>query len=78
MSYLKLLGAHRKSGEVPSMKKTELSAQQRSLAEHGRCIKCGQTDAAKGSYLCDSCQDDDTIEEIRDEIAAIRRKLLNR
>ena len=76
MSYLKLLGARRKSGDVPSMKKVELSQKQQAWADKGRCVQCGQTDAAKGSYLCAPCQEADTIEEIRDEIAALRNKLL--
>jgi hypothetical protein len=76
MSYLKLLGARRKSGELPSMQKRELTVQQQSWADQGLCVKCGQNQAANASFLCDPCQGDDTIEDIRDEIAALRQKLL--
>lgn len=76
MSYLKLLGARRKSGDLPTMKKVEFTELQKARAEKGLCIKCGRTAAAKGSYICDGCQSRDTIEEIRDEIAALRHKLL--
>lgn len=76
MSYLKLIGARRKSGELPSMKKRALSAQQQAWADQGVCIKCGQNQAAKGSYICEPCQGGDTLEEIQDEIKALRKKLL--
>ncbi len=76
MSYLKLLGARRKSGAVPSMRKTELSEQQKAWTSKGLCVKCGQIAAAKGNYLCQACQAEDTIDEIRDDINVLRRKLL--
>ncbi len=76
MSYLKLLGARRKSGTVPSMRKTELSDQQKAWTKKGLCVKCGQIAAAKGNYLCQACQAEDTIDGIRDEITALRRKML--
>lgn len=76
MSYLKLLGAHRKNRDVPSMKKVDLTAQQQAWAAIGRCVQCGQTEAAKGSFICESCQAADTIEDIRDEITALRQKLM--
>ena len=76
MSYLKLIGARRKTKDLPAMKTLKLSDRQKALARDGKCIECGTTDAAKTSYLCDACQADDTIDNIREEIAALRRKLL--
>ena len=78
MSYLKIIGARRKSGDLPTMRKTEMSDQQNKRAAAGLCIKCGRNAAPKESYLCPDCQALDTIDEIRDEIASLRRKILNK
>lgn len=78
MSYLKLLSARRKSGEQPTMKPVELTRAQKALAEKGLCIQCGEQDADRTSYLCTDCQAKDTIEDIRDEISALRRQILGR
>jgi hypothetical protein len=78
MSYLKLLSARRKTKDLPIMKALRLSEKQKALAGQGICIKCGEAEAAKSSYLCESCQADDSIEAIRDEIDALRRKLLGK
>ena len=50
MSYLKILGARRKTKELPAMKKLHLSRRQKELARKGVCIKCAATNAAKTSY----------------------------
>ncbi len=78
MSYLKLLNARSKSGEQPTMKPVELTNAQKALAEKGLCIQCGENEADRTSYLCTDCQAKDTIEEIRDEISALRRQILGR
>ena len=78
MSYLKLLNARRKSGEQPTMKPVELTSEQKALAVRGRCIQCGTDNANGNCYLCDGCQGEETIEEIRDDINALRRRILGR
>jgi hypothetical protein len=78
MSYLKLLNARRKSGEQPTMKPAKWTEAQRALAAEGKCIRCGVDNVGGNSYLCHDCQGGDTIEDIRDEIDALRRKLLGR
>ena len=78
MSYLKILGARRKTKELPAMKKLHLSERQIELARKGVCIKCAVTVAAKTNYLCDACQADDSIDDIRNEIDSLRRKLLDK
>lgn len=78
MSYLKLLSARRKSGEQPTMKPVELTGKQKALADQGRCIQCGDDNAAGNSYLCETCQGKETIDEIRDEISTLRRQILGR
>ena len=78
MNYIKLLNARRNGGSQPTMEPVRLSIEQRKLADTGRCIDCGTTFADTQSYLCRDCQGKETIEAIRDEIAALRRKLLNK
>lgn len=78
MSYLKLLSARRRSGQQPTMEPLRLTAGQKALADAGRCIECGLANPGSSSYLCRGCQGKETIESIRDEIAALRRKLMRR
>ena len=78
MSYLKLFSARRKSGPPPTMVPTRLTAEQKKLADAGCCIQCGTANSGTDSYLCKNCQGQETIEDIRDEIAALRRRLLNK
>ncbi len=78
MSYLKLLSAHRKSGRQPTMKAVRLSDAQKALAEQGLCIQCRNPNPDRNSYLCDDCQANETIENIRSEISNLRREILRR
>lgn len=76
MSYLKLIGARRKSGDQPTMKPVELTKEQKALAAQGKCIHCGNDNPDGSSYICEVCQGEETIEQIRDDIEALRRKIL--
>ncbi len=78
MSYLKILGARRKTKDLPAMEKLRLSEQQKALTRKGICIKCATAEAAGTSYLCDDCQSLDRIEDIRNELAALRRDILKK
>lgn len=78
MSYLKLLNAHRRNGSQPTMKARRFTRQQEAWAAEGICVKCGTAKAAAHSYICDGCQAEDTIEDIRNDIQALRRKILNK
>lgn len=78
MGYLKLLHARRRSGQQPTMKPVRLTGAQKALAEKGLCIRCGERDADRSSYLCKDCQARDTIADIREDISALRRRMLGR
>ena len=78
MSYLKLLRARRNSGDQPTMAPHRFSRRQKARAAEGKCIQCGQVAAGENSYICIDCEAKVTIEDIRDEIAALRRKILNK
>jgi|GEM_PF-2003042 len=77
MSYLKLLNARRSSGRQPTMKPVRLTAQQKARAAQGQCIQCGTRAPSRNSYICDTCQAEDTLEDIRQELNTLRRKILN-
>ncbi len=76
MSYSKFLKAQGKSGKPPTIKKTQLSDEQKKQVQKGICIKCGQNMAEKSSYICTECRSEDTLEDIQNEIQALRRRLL--
>lgn len=78
MSYFKLLRAHSKNSNTPSIKPLQMSDKQRVLASNSLCIRCESHKAARNSYICEACQAKNTIEDIRDEISALRRKILNK
>ena len=78
MSILKLMNARRNSGQQPTMQPIHLSAQEKQRAALGQCIQCGTDNADTSSYICAECQAKDTIDEIRDDIKALRQKILNR
>jgi transcription initiation factor IIE alpha subunit len=77
MSYFRLLGARRRSGRLPTMAPRHWTDEQRRLAAAGCCIECGGPNTGTRSYLCPECQEKMTMADIRDEIDALRRKLLN-
>jgi len=78
MNYLKILNSRRKSGRQPTMEPLRLTAEQKALADAGRCIECGASNPGANSYLCKDCQGKETIDDIRGEITDLRRKLLNK
>ena len=76
MNFFKLLGARRKSGRLPTLAAQHWTAEQRNRAEAGCCIECGGPNPGARSYLCPDCQGKWTMEDIREEIAALRRNIL--
>jgi len=76
MSYSKFLKAQGKTGKPPTIEKTRMSDEEKTLAQEGLCIKCGLNTAEKNSYVCMACQSEDTLEDIQNEIQALRRRLL--
>ena len=76
MSYSKFLKARGKSGKPPTIEKRKLSVDEKARAAEGLCIKCGLNPAEKSSYICTACQSEDTLEDIQNEIQAVRRRLL--
>lgn len=78
MSYLKIMSARQKGRKAPTLKKVHLSAEQEARAARGICTKCGKEKAAKSSYICSSCQAEDTLEDIQKNIEVLRNQILNK
>ena len=78
MNYLNILKARRRSDRQPTLVPVRLTAEQQVRADAGCCIECGTANSGANSYLCKECQGKETIEDIRDEIAALRRHLLHK
>lgn len=77
MGYMDLMRAQRKSGKPPTPKPHRWSKAEKERMENGLCVKCGEKSAGDNSYLCQDCESLDTIDDIRKEIAAARRKAKN-
>ncbi len=74
MGYMDILRAQRKSGKPPAVKPHQWTKNEKARIEKGLCVKCGENRAGSNSYLCQKCESQDTIDDIRKEIAAARRK----
>lgn len=77
MGYMDLMRAQRKSGKPPVVKTHRWSKKEQERMEHGICVRCGENSASENTYLCPECESLHTIEDIRKEIAAARRKAKN-
>lgn len=77
MGYMDLMRAQRQSGKPPEFKAHRWSKNEQERMQKGMCVKCGEKAAGKNSYLCQNCESLDTIDDIRKEVAAARRKASN-
>ena len=76
MSYSNFLKAQGKSGKPPTIEKVKMSVEEKARAAAGLCIKCGLKDAEQDNYVCIDCQSEHTLEDIQNEIQALRQRLL--
>ena len=77
MGYRDILRAQRKSGKPPFVKPHQWSKAEKERMAEGLCVKCGKNPASTNSYLCKDCESKDTIDDIRKEVEAARRKATN-
>jgi len=76
MNYLDLLKASKGRDKMPSMDRTRWNKNEKARAESGVCMQCGQSPSGENSFLCKACEALQSSEEIREEIALIREKIL--
>lgn len=76
MNYLDLLKAGKGKDKLPSMDRIRWNKNEKSRAENGMCMQCGQNPSGENSFLCGACEASHSNEEIREEIALIREKIL--
>lgn len=76
MNYLDLLKASRGKDKMPSMDSIRWNKNEKARAENGVCMQCGRNPSGENSFLCGACESSHSNEEIREEIALIREKIL--
>lgn len=76
MNYLDILKASKGKNKMPSMDKIRWNKNEKARAENGLCIQCGENPSGEMSFLCHVCEAAQSNEEIREEIARIREKIL--
>ena len=77
MGYMNLMRAKQKSGKAPSLRPNRWSRLERERIEKQICVKCEASPLSANSYLCPRCESSNTVEDIRREVTAARRKVKN-
>ena len=78
MNLLDILKAQRRSGKPPTIEGRRWRAEERDRMAKGICVVCGDQPAQASSYICDVCEGEDTIEDIRSEIQRLRARILGK
>lgn len=78
MNLRNILRAQRKSGKPPTLQPRRWKAVERERLAQGLCVHCGQHPAQASSYLCEDCEGENSIEDIRSEIDHLRRRILGK
>jgi predicted amidophosphoribosyltransferase len=76
MNYFDILKASKGKNKMPSMDKIRWNNNEKVRAENGLCIQCGENSSWEMSFLCQACEGAQSNEEIREEIALIRERIL--
>jgi hypothetical protein len=76
MNYLDLLKASKGKDKMPSMDRIRWNKDEKARAESGVCMQCGRNPSGENSFLCRACESMQSRDEIREEIALIREKIL--
>jgi hypothetical protein len=77
MNYLDLIKASKGKDKMPSMDRIRWNKNEKARAENGLCLQCGQNPSGENSFLCKACEASQSSEEIREEIARLREKILS-
>jgi hypothetical protein len=78
MPLFSILNAQRRSGKPPTIEKQRWTEIQTRLAEEGLCVSCGNHRSQPTSYLCESCEGEGSMEDIRSELQRVRNRILKR
>lgn len=76
MNYMDLVKASKGKGKMPSMEKVRWNNDEKTRAEKGLCVQCGQNPSGANCFLCEVCETLQSHEEILEEIAILRKKIL--
>lgn len=58
------------------MERQHLTSEQSIRLKKGMCVECGICNQSQNSYLCHECISQQSMEEIREEIAILRNSIL--
>ena len=78
MNLRELMRAQRKSGKPPTLKRRRWNAEQQKRMSEGLCVSCGERKAQRSSFLCDSCESETTMDDIRSDIKQLRARILKK
>jgi hypothetical protein len=76
IKYSELFKAKRQAGSVPTLKKEPRDGPQEAWRQEGRCVECGKAPQLPDSLLCRICNQSLSMDEIRQEIESIRKRIL--
>jgi hypothetical protein len=77
MNYLELLRARQGRDKMLTMERIRWNKDEKVRASRGVCVQCGHNPSGENSFLCSACEALHAIEEIREQIALIREKILS-
>jgi len=78
MKYRDLLKAAGRKAKPLTIATRNWGKTERELMDQGLCIRCSEKPSAKSSFLCQVCEKENSMEEIRAEIAAARHRILGK
>jgi hypothetical protein len=78
MNLLDIMKARRKSGKPPTITGRRWKVEEQERLSQGLCVVCGDQPAQAYSYICASCEEEDSIEDIRSEIQRLRARILGK
>ena len=76
MNYLDLIKASKNKEKIPGIDKMRWTKTEKTRADQGICMKCGQNPSTPHSFLCGNCEASQSLEDIQAEIAQARKQIL--
>lgn len=71
-----LKAARGRKKALPTIANDAFTRVEKERMAQGKCIVCGQQPAGEDSFRCPSCEAADSMEAITQEVAALRRRLM--
>ncbi len=75
MKYTKLFRAIKKD-TLPTIEGMSWTVAEKERIEKGYCVQCGCEPSEDNSFICKSCEEKETLDEIKNDIEKIRQQLI--